>query len=267
MIFGSAQSPAGRTAGTMIRSGRSSWIVVAGLATAACGHARASQGDDAGDPTDGQHASNDASHGDGSHADATTVFDAVAADAHVAVDASHDAAIGILTGGPCLSGSSGATAYRVRWIRAGSNAQVVYEVNGLPDHSHDHTAAYGYQIGFTPSYVDPFLDVGGVQLDGSDFIDIELTTAGVTNITSATLSIFGRSFDTTTSGSFNWQTFAGTGSSPTDLVSNVVPYAWYSADMTSEITAGDAMVLIRIKAGPSSDVLVVNRIELCLQAT
>jgi hypothetical protein len=36
--------------------------------------------------------------------------------------------------------------------------------------------------------------------------------------------------------------------------------------MTTEIDAGDAGVLLRIKAGPSSGSLVVNRIELCMQA-
>ena len=49
-------------------------------------------------------------------------------------------------------------------------------------------------------------------------------------------------------------------------VSNAAPYAWYSADMTSEIVPGDDGVLIRIEAGPASGSLVVSRVELCLQA-
>ena len=179
----------------------------------------------------------------------------------------HDAAAGILSGGPCMSGAAGATAYRIRWTGAeGGTATVVYEVDGLPDHARDHASAAGFQIGFTPTFTDTFLGDGGVQLDGSDFIDLEITTAGVSSISSATLAIFGRSFDTTASGSFNWQTFDGTGASASDLVSNVAPYAWYAADMTTEISPGDSGVLIRIKAGPSSDSLVVNRIELCMQA-
>ena len=173
---------------------------------------------------------------------------------------------GIITGGPCSSGSPGATAYRVTWADGGGTAYVMYDVNGLPDHSRDHTDAYGYEIGFTPSFVDPFLGAGGVALDDDDFIDIELSTVGVSAIASATLSIFGRSYNVDTSGSFNWQTFVDTGSAPTDLVSNVAPYAWYSADMTSALAPGDYGALIRIKAGPSSDSLVVNQIELCLQA-
>jgi hypothetical protein len=37
--------------------------------------------------------------------------------------------------------------------------------------------------------------------------------------------------------------------------------------MTAAISAGNNGVLIRIKAGPSSGSLVVNRIEICMQAT
>lgn len=217
---------------------------------------------------DGSAGPGDSSAGDAAGGDAPTA-DAPAADAPATPDAAPDAAPdappGVITGGPCMSGATGATAYRVRWADAGGTAQVVYEVNGLPDHSRDHTGAFG-QIGFTPRFVDPFLGDGGLQLDGSDFVDIELTTNGVATIASATLSIFGRSFNTTASGSFNWQTFVDVGSTPTNFVSNVAPYRWYSADMTSALAAGDPNTLIRIKAGPASGVLVVNRIELCVVA-
>ena len=104
------------------------------------------------------------------------------------------------------------------------------------------------------------------DMDGSDFIDIELSTVGIAQISNATLAIYGRSYNTTASGSFNWQTFDGTGSTDTDFVSNVAPYQWYTADMTTEISPGDDGVYLRIKSGPSSDALVVNRIELCLVA-
>jgi hypothetical protein len=193
--------------------------------------------------------------------------DVDAASPDASVEPAPDASVGVITGGPCLSGAPGATGYRIRWADGGGTAYVVYEVNGLPDTSNDHAGAYGYQIGFTPSFVDPFLAEGGLLLDSSDFVDLELSTVGISQITTASLSIYGRSFNTTTSGSFNWQTFDGTGSSPTNSVSNVAPYAWYSADMTTEISPGDGGVLIRIKAGPSSGSLVVNRIELCLEAT
>jgi len=178
-----------------------------------------------------------------------------------------DANLGIISGGPCISGATGATAYRIRWKNAGNgHAQVVYEKNGLPDTSRDHAAAYGYSIGFTPSFVDPFLGQGGLRLDSSSFVDIELSTAGVSVIHSATLSIYGRSYNTTASGSFHWQTFSGLGAAPTNLVSNAAPYQWYSANMPSAIGPGDNGILLRIKAGPNSNSLVVHRIELCLDA-
>ncbi|MBL4637519.1 MAG: hypothetical protein JKY56_26925 [Kofleriaceae bacterium] len=179
-----------------------------------------------------------------------------------------DANTSIISGGPCISGATGQTAYRVRWLGngPGSTAYPGYEINGLPDTSRDKTASYGYQIGFSPSYVDTFLGAGGLQLNSSNFVDIELSTLGVSTIQSATLSIYGRSYNTTASGSFNWQTFSGTGSSPTNLVANSAPYQWYSADMSAALAAGDDGVLLRIKAGPSSSSLVVNRIELCIEA-
>lgn len=238
------------------------WIVVT-VCLVGCAHPRPTSGDDASNATDGTTGNhNDAATGDGTHGgtDAATGQDG----GHVFHDAMTS---GVITGGPCLSGMPGQAGYRIRWADGGGTAYPVYEVNGLPDHSRDHAGAYGYQIGFTASYVDMFLAQGGLQLDGSDFVDLEITTAGISSITNATLSIYGRSYNTTTSGSFNWQTFVGTGDAPTNLVSNVAPYAWYSADMTTELAPNDATTLIRIKAGPSSDALVVNRIELCLQAS
>jgi len=191
--------------------------------------------------------------------------DATSEEASSSDGPSLEAPTGIITGGPCLSGAAGQTAYRVRWIQAGNTAQVVYEVNGLPDHT-DHTGVYGYSMSFTPQFVDPYLGEGGVLLDSSDFIDIELSTAGISSISSITLSIYGRSFNTTASGSFDWQTFEGVGAAPSGLVSNVAPYEWYSTDLTSGISAGNANVLLRIKSGPPSDSLVVHRVEICMEA-
>jgi hypothetical protein len=232
-------------------------VVACVLALAACGHQRPSQsGSDAnsggGADAPGLHDAStggDASGGADATSDGATAHDAgvdaVTLDAFVP----HDAPAGIISGGPCISGAPGATAYRVRWANGGGTAYPVYEVDGLPDTSRDHTAAYGYQIGFTASFVDPYLGEGGVS-----------------SISSAMLSLYGRSYNTTASGSFNWQTFDGTGSTEIDFVSNVAPYQWYTADMTTEISPGDNGVLLRIKSGPSSDALVVNRIELCLVA-
>ena len=164
------------------------------------------------------------------------------------------------------SRSIGATAVRVTWTDGNGTAYPSYDVDGTPAHSAT-VNAYGYEIGFTATYTDQFLAVGGVALDDDDFIDMQLSTVGVTNIASATLSIYGRSFDVDTDGSFNWQTFLDTGTTATDFVSNGVPYAWYSADITSAVDANDANTLIRVKAGPSSDSLVVSQIELCLVAS
>jgi hypothetical protein len=181
-------------------------------------------------------------------------------------DASDGSIVGPITGGPCASGAAGATAIRIKFIDAAGTADVQWLVEGDPDRSNDKAGTYGYVIGFTPSYVDQFLAQGGVALDSSDFIDISMSTVGLTSITSATLSLYGRSYDVSTNGSFNWQTFDGTGQTTTDFVSNVPPYQWYSADMTTEIGPGENNVLVRIKAGPSSDSLVVNQVEICLVA-
>lgn len=255
---------------------RFAWI--AALASlAACSHHRPGGGAVGGDDEGGQRdAATDSSGGgddNGNDGGDDAAVDGAMLDG--SPDASPDAMqmldappVGPISGGPCSSGHAGATAYRIRWAGngAGSTAYPVYEKNGLPDHSRDHAGAYGYQIGFTPTWDDPFLGAGGLVLNGSDFVDLELTTAGLTSISNATLSILGRSFNTTASGSYNWQTFDGTGSTPTNFVSNVAPYQWYSADMTTEISPGDTGVLIRIKSGPNSDSLVVNRIEICMTA-
>jgi hypothetical protein len=173
---------------------------------------------------------------------------------------------GVITGGPCASGATGATAIRVRWVNAGGIAQVQYEAFGMPDHSVEKVGAYGYQIGFMPPFVDTALAEGGLQLDSNDFVDIELSARGIASITRATLAIYGRSYAVSASGSFNWLSFTDSGETPTDFVSNVPPYRWYLADIGKTIAAGDAGVRVRIKAGPSSDALAVNRIEICLVA-
>jgi hypothetical protein len=172
----------------------------------------------------------------------------------------------VITGGPCHSGATGAAAYRITWANGGGTAYVQYNVNGFPDHTTDHAGAYGYQIGFTPSFVDPFLGAGGVALDDSDFIDLQFSTIGISSISSATLSILGRSYNTTAPGSFNWQTLYDVDGTADNFVSNSAPYQWYSADITPALETGQGGLLLRIKAGPASDALVVNQIEICLVA-
>ena len=126
--------------------------------------------------------------------------------------------------GPLFIGRDGTRAVRFRWTGSGSGstASVVYEANTLPDTSRWHVSAANSTIGFTPVFVDPFLGSGGLDLEGDVFIDVEISTAGLSTIARATIAIFGRSYNTTTSGSFTWQTFNGTvpprpTSSPTSL--------------------------------------------------
>ena len=252
-------------------------IVLTVLVLAACGHQRPQQaGGDApvGFDASGGHDGNgthdagaddaNGTHDAGTH-DASGTHDAGTRDAFVQLDAP----AGIISGGPCMSGATGATGFRIRWAgtTSGSTAYVVYEKDGMPQGSGDRAGAYGQgQIGFTPTFVDPFLGDGGVALDDSDFIDMYISTAGVSSITQATLSIYGRSYNTTAPGGFNWQSLDDVGQTADDFVSNSAPYQWYSADMTSAIGPGESGYLLRLRAGGQSGSLVVNRVELCLVA-
>jgi hypothetical protein len=196
-----------------------------------------------------------------------------------APDAAPDAAPGPIKGGPCASGATGATAFRLRWAGSGpgSTAYVVYEVEGLPNSSTLKAGAYGTSIGYTPVFDDTYLGVGGLVLSGTNFVDVDFSTLGVTSIKRATLSIHGRSFATTTSGSYTWQTFDGVGATPSGAVANSAPYQWYGplpylgsggpiGDVTAVILPGKT-VKLRIKAGGPSSSLIVHWIELCLDAT
>jgi hypothetical protein len=157
---------------------------------------------------------------------------------------------------------------RFRWTgtSSGSTASVVYEANTLPDTSRWHVSAGSTSIGFTPVFVDTALASGGLDLEGDVFIDVEISTAGLSAIDGATIAVYGRSYNTTTSGSFTWQTVHGTGAAPTNLVSNVALYSWYRADATPAFAPADSGALIRLRAGPASNALAVNRVEICLDA-
>ncbi|MBI5548770.1 MAG: hypothetical protein HY901_33225 [Deltaproteobacteria bacterium] len=170
--------------------------------------------------------------------------------------------------GPCISGASGPIAVRFAWAGSwsGSTAHVVYETNGLPDTSRWKAGAYSTSFSYTPTFEDIYLGEGGLALEGNNFMDVELSTLGLSTLRRVTLAIYGRSYNTTASGSFEWQTIQGMNAAPTDLVSNSAPYEWYAADATTEFAAGDDGVLLRIRPGPSSDALIVNRVELCFDA-
>ena len=116
-------------------------------------------------------------------------------------------------------------------------------------------------------FSDTYLGEGGLELGGTAFIDVELSTAGLSSIRNVTIAIYGRSFITTSSGSFQWQTFDGVGASPYGSVANSAPYEWYPADATTEFSPGDSGVLLRLRAGPPSGSLIVNRVEVCFDAS
>ena len=172
-----------------------------------------------------------------------------------------------VTGG-CVSGATGTYVARCRWTGSspGGRASVVYEANTLPDHTRWMVSANSRSIGYTPVWDDPFLGVGGLDLEGTAFIDVSLSTAGLGAIRGVSIAIFGRSFNTTASGSFAWQTFSGTGASPSGLVANSAPYEWYVADASASFVPGDSGVLLRITPGPPSSALIVNRVEICFDA-
>ncbi len=189
--------------------------------------------------------------------------------ADVRVDTGADAVVdaGLPTGG-CVSGAVGTYVARFRWTGSGSGsrASVSYEANTLPDHARWRVTANSRSIGYTPVYDDTFLAGGGIALSGTTFIDVELSTAGIASLSNVTIAIFGRSFNTTASGSFAWQTFDGTGAAPSGLIANSAPYEWYRADATRAFAPGNGSVLLRITPGPPSGSIIVSRVEVCFDA-
>ncbi|MBX3251420.1 MAG: hypothetical protein KF901_29855 [Myxococcales bacterium] len=181
------------------------------------------------------------------------------------VDAGFDAGVVV---GDCISGASGTHAVRFRWggSGSGSTAYVMYERNQLPDTSRWRVRALSSNIGYTPVFTDVFLGEGGLDLGGTVFIDVELSTLGLGAVRNATIAVYGRSFHTTSSGSFTWQTFSGTGASPSGSVANSAPYQWYRANATAALPGGNGSTLLRLRAGPPSSRLVVNRVEICFDA-
>jgi hypothetical protein len=194
--------------------------------------------------------------------DAFLPVDAFTIDAFTPTDTGVDAS----SSGACISGVTGTHVLRFRWAGsgAGSTAYVVYEANTLPDTSRWHVSAASMSIGYTPRFDDVFLGEGGLDLSGTTFIDVQLSTAGLSSISNVSIGIYGRSFATTSSGSFSWQTFSGMSATPSNSVANSAPYAWYRGDATAAFVPGDSAVLLRLRAGPSSSALIVNRVEVCL---
>jgi hypothetical protein len=124
-----------------------------------------------------------------------------------------------------------------------------------------------------PVYSTSVVDLGnggGLEIGSGNWILILYSVAGLTTITSATFSIYGRSYDTTASGSFDaWSPLYGDAFAPTDSVSNAWPYAWTTIDYTGHVQVGDAPGLtgIRLYSGPSSNDLVIHTVELCIEGS
>ncbi len=179
-------------------------------------------------------------------------------------DASSDADTAAAAG-DCISGATGTHAVRFSWQGNGPNstAWVDYETNELPDTSRWHVGAYSQSFSYSPVYTDTFLAEGGLELSGTVFIDVELSTDGLGPLNKVTIAVYGRSFNTTSPGSFSWQTFSGSGATPSGFVHNSAPYEWYRAEATAALPAGDDGILLRLEAGPPSNSLVVHSVEIC----
>lgn len=169
----------------------------------------------------------------------------------------------------CVSGAVGTHVVRFRWngSTSGSTAWVSYEANTLPDTSLWRVTAASASFGYTPVYTDTFLAEGGLELSGTVFVDVELSTVGLTSLGAVTIALYGRSYATTTSGSFRWQTFDGTGATPSGSMANSAPYEWYLGDATAAFSPGDGAIRLRLRAGPPSSSVVVNRVEICFDAS
>ncbi|HEX7604197.1 MAG TPA: hypothetical protein VF316_21410 [Polyangiaceae bacterium] len=200
----------------------------------------ASAGNDATAPGDGGP-SGDGSSGDGS----------------VKVDSGPP-----LLGPPCTHGA-GWIAWKFHYNGSTSASTDVYS---LPDSSNwEAVPAYPNST----SWADA-LHGGGIDMASGNWILIRFSLVGLTQIKSATLSMYGRSYDTTTSGSFEaWSPIYGSIFAPQNSISNAWPYQWKSVDYTANVNVGDTPGLtgIRFKAGPSSNDLIINTVELCIDGS
>lgn len=163
---------------------------------------------------------------------------------------------------PCSRGG-GFVAFRFHYSSS-SGTSPITDVYGLPDRSN-------WEV--FPAYPTMLVDLangGGINIGSSNWIIIRYSVVGMTSISSATLSIRGRSYSTGSSGSFIARTpLHGDTASATNSVSNAWPYTWTSIDFTGYVAVGDTPGLtgIRMYGGPSSSSIVVNTVELCITGT
>jgi hypothetical protein len=165
----------------------------------------------------------------------------------------------VVSGPPCLNGP-GFAAFRFHYDTSGSQSPIV-DAFGLPDSSNwEATPVYSTSI------VDPG-NGGGLEIGSGNWILIRYSLVGLHQINGARFSVFGRSYDTTASASFDaWSPIYGDAPSPTDSVSNAWPYAWTTVDYTGHLAIGDdpGLTGIRLYSGPSSNTLVIHAVELCI---
>jgi hypothetical protein len=159
---------------------------------------------------------------------------------------------------PCLNGA-GFAAFRFHYSQ-NSGTQAILDAFGLPDSSNWEAVPV-----YPTSYTDPNFG-GGIELGSGNWILIRYSVVGLSQINHATFSVYGRSYDVSASGSFDaWSPLYGDDYAPTDSMS-VYPYAWRSVDFTGYVQIGDdpGLTGIRLYPGPSSDDLIVQTVELCI---
>lgn len=164
---------------------------------------------------------------------------------------------------PCQGAAGGFAAFRFSYsANGGTSARL--DAFGLPDNSN-------WQA--TPVFATMIVDQGnggGLDISGGNYILIRYSVRGLSQITRATVSVFGRSYNTTASGSFEtWTPIHGTRQTPVNSFSNAWPYRWSSLDFTGLVQPNDdpGLTGIRLYARGGSDSLVISRVELCLEAS
>jgi hypothetical protein len=159
---------------------------------------------------------------------------------------------------PCTRGP-GFVAWRFHYEAGSTSAR--RDIYSLPDDT-NWTAV--------PAYATSVVDLangGGLNIASGNWILIRYSVRGLSTINSATLSMFGRSYSTGSSGSFiGWSPIYGDAIGPVNSVSNAWPYRWTSIDFTGYVKPMDdpGLTGIRFKAGPNSGNLVINTVELCI---
>jgi hypothetical protein len=172
--------------------------------------------------------------------------------------------------GVCTSGASGNLALRFQWKEANSKAYVYdYERDDLPGNNQSVSFVRVYStssLNYTPFFVDDDTGAGGVELTSDNFMDIRLSTEGLTEIRNVSIAILGRSFNYSFNGSFSWQSFIGNGAAPSGSIRNTTPYKWTVVSAPNSLIVGQRQTLLRIRSGPPSNQLVVNKVEICFDA-